>query len=625
MTEAQISRPGVYEGFSTASFDGHERTAVYVAMRDGVRIAIDVVRPTNSGILHGDALPVLWSHTPYTRSVVTDEGVIAPSAIEGWGRMLPVLAHGYIIAQADIRGGGASFGQSNGMFSTTESDDAYEITEWLAAQEWCDGNVGMWGRSYLGITQLLCASRQPPHLKAIFPEMAWWDAYDVLHPGGILRDDLAAMWSAGVRGLDLGLPLMSEDVYGKPAVAWPAAPVDADADGSLIRAARRDHHRNRDVYALVSGSPYRDSLDADGQPVWSGRSPSMLRDEIASCDVAIYNYVGWYDGFTRDACLAFTNLTNPKKLLIDPNFHGEYFLPSQDRDGSESVCAPEFDLAAEQRRWFDYWLKGVDNGIMAEPPVTYWMLGADDADPWRTATSWPVSESASQSLYFGSGPADSIDSSNDGRLVSSVPPDGADTRVVDLSTTTGLANRWANLYGGGGRVTPIENGRHLGYPDLADNDRRGLTYTGARLEAPVELVGHPVVYLWLEAETEVDVFCHLEEVLPGGFSRYLSEGCLRSSHRAEAEPTYNYLEMPWHPSGHGDLADPADGPMALAFDLQPIGTIIATGSRLRITITNAELGSHEPLDHAAAPRVTVVFGPQTPSRVELPVTRGVLS
>ncbi|MBT5579557.1 MAG: CocE/NonD family hydrolase, partial [Acidimicrobiaceae bacterium] len=262
--------------------------------------------------------------------------------------------------------------------------------------------------------------------------------------------------------------------------------------------------------------------------------------------------------------------------------------------------------------------------IMAEPPVTYWLLGADEADPWRTAETWPVAEAPSQPLYFAAGPAGSIDSSNDGRLASRVPDGGADVRVVDLTTTTGLANRWANLYGGLGRVAAIGGGRHLGYPDMADNDRHGLTYTSSALDAPVELVGHPILHLWVEAETEVDVFCHLEEVFSDGFSRYLSEGCLRSSHRAEAEPPDDYLGMPWHPSGHGDLIGPVDGPMTLAFDLQPVGTVIAAESCLRVTITGAELASHEPLDHVVAPSITVLFGAKTPSRIELPVVRGVL-
>ena len=142
------------------------------------------------------------------------------------------------------------------------------------------------------------------------------------------------------------------------------------------------------------------------------------------------------------------------------------------------------------------------------------------------------------------------------------PEAGVDRRPADYSATTGPANRWANLYGGEGRTVDFDQAHHLGYPDMAPNDARGLTWTTPELDEDRELVGHPSVHLWVEADVEgrvgdgaeVDFFAYLEEVDPDGFSRYLSEGCLRLSRRATADPPYNYLGLPWHPCGAGDVS-----------------------------------------------------------------------
>lgn len=618
----RISEPGRYEGYTEAVYDGWNRSSVYVPMRDGVRLAADIVRPTLAGELHDDQLPVLWTHTPYTRAVIDPEGRVEMGPIEGAERMLPLVAHGYVVVVVDVRGGGASFGRSDGMFSPAESRDAYEVTEWLAEQPWSDGNIGMFGRSYLGITQYLCAAQQPPHLKAIFPEMAWWDAYDVIYPGGIMRDDLIAMWSAGVRALDLGVPMLVERWDGTPAVNHPAAPVDADADQTLIRDARREHFTNRNVMEFAQSNPHRDSSE-DGEPIWTPRSPGRLCDEISASGAAVYNYGGWYDGFTRDACLAFAGLDNPSKLTIDPNYHTEM-------NG--------FDLAAEQRRWFDYWLKGIDNGIMDEAPVTYWLMGAGE-HPWRTAPDWPVPGADRVALYLDRGPTGTVASTNDGALADRPAAAAAVDRCsVDYSTTTGQANRWANLYGGEGRTVAFDEGHHLGYPDMAANDARGLTWTAPALPEDRDLVGHPSVHLWVEADVEgraaadgadraeVDFFAYLEEVSPDGFSRYITEGCLRLSHRATGAPPYEYLGLPWHPCGADDvsaaIADAGGGPVELAFDLQPVATRLRAGHRLRLTVTGADQASHRTPRLEPPAVIGVHRGSDYPSRVEIPVIGG---
>src|SRR5436305_5253403 len=150
-----VSEFGKYSGYSEAVYDGWVRSSRYVPMRDGIRLAVDIVRPTLHGRVATERLPVVWTHTRYQRAFydVSFEGMKVYSAADADDRRVQVVRHGYVVAAVDARGTGASFGTYMGWFSSDETRDGYDVTEWLAAQPWSNGNVGMYGRSYLGFTQ----------------------------------------------------------------------------------------------------------------------------------------------------------------------------------------------------------------------------------------------------------------------------------------------------------------------------------------------------------------------------------------------------------------------------------------------------------------------------------------
>ncbi len=153
------------------------------------------------------------------------------------------------------------------MFSEAETADAIEIIEWLASQPWSDGNVGMYGGSYLGITQYMAASGKPPALKAIFPDVAALDMYDVIYPGGVYRDDLIQQWGGLTREFD---------------VAIPAPAVDEDVEGVLLRQAMEEHRDNWDVLEQYGAGRYRDHATPD--LVWKrhGPSPDFSQDGVGT-------------------------------------------------------------------------------------------------------------------------------------------------------------------------------------------------------------------------------------------------------------------------------------------------------------------------------------------------------
>ncbi len=176
---ASKAKFGDYKAIAQAPYDSWVRSSLYLKMRDGVRLAVDILRPAKKGVVEIKPLPALWTHTRYRRASVVNGKI--HSSLEA-PHLLALLQRGYVLASVDVRGSGASFGVFQGIFTPEESQDAYEVTEWLAKQPWCDGKIGMFGGSYLGITQLMAAAQKPPHLKAIMPMVALFDLYDMGRP-----------------------------------------------------------------------------------------------------------------------------------------------------------------------------------------------------------------------------------------------------------------------------------------------------------------------------------------------------------------------------------------------------------------------------------------------------------
>ena len=590
ITTAQVRRVAS-DSSPLPAFDGYRRSSQYLTMRDRVRLAVDILRPTKSGELHSEPLPVVWTHHRYNRAFFRRDTLIDYAS--GFGRGIDrLLQRGYVVAAVDTRGGGASFGTQQGFFMPDEARDAYEVTEWFAAQPWSTGRVGMTGRSYLGITQLFAASQAPPHLKAIFPEMYVFEWYPMIYPGGVFRDDFFAKWQFLTHNLDNAAtfswgPMRFEGV----------APVDGPSGRLLRDSAVAGHRANRDVLQMWAGVPYRNSVDSiTGQQIHMERGPATYLDRINASGVAIYGLAGWYDAFPRDALLWFVNLTVPQKLVLGPWFHGQ-------TDG--------FDLAGERLRWFDYWLKGIDNGIMREPPLRYHVIDAPADRAWRTARRWPIPEATPTNFYFHHASQGRAGLPNEGRLLRRAPSVAlaADSQVTDTTATLGPGNRWANTYGG-----PI------GYPNLAANDAKGFTWTTSPLTAAVEVIGHPIVHLWVTSSArDVDAMVFLEDVDSSGRSTYVTEGVLRASHRKRAAPPFKNFGLPWPRSHREDVAPLPATPTELVFDLLPTAKRFKAGHRIRVTVQGADRDTHRKVYPNPPPMVAIYRDRQRPSRVVLPL------
>jgi hypothetical protein len=575
LTNAQpkISKPGVYSGYSNAIADGWKRTSLYVAVRDGTKLAVDVYRPTQNGRLVETPLPLIWLFTPYRRAVYTKDGKVAAGT--GANGMVQLTKYGYVVAIADVRGKGASFGVRQAPHNRTEAQDAYDLTEWFASQPWSTGKIGMWGGSYLGGTVLNTVTTMPPHLKAVFFGITDFNMYDGWVRGGIFR------FTAGAD------PPYEEDLQ--------SVPVDDDPGKELLKAAVSEHKANTLLNSLMGETRYRNSWSNQSDSYWWPEvSFSNYLDQIKRSGVAAYVYGGWYDFLRRDTVIAYANWPNPKKIVMGPWVHAQN---------------TGFDLPLEHVRFFDYWLKGIDNGIMKEPPVYFNTIGAAPEKSWRFAAEWPP-ETHNRAVYFvHAGKSGTIQSANDGMLNSTTQEDA---RAQD---------DFAVIYGINAHVEPV--GVAPVYKGPTEWDQKGLTYTSEPLGEDLEVRGHPLASLWLSSSTtDADVFVFLEDVDGAGNSTYVSDGRLRASLRATSNAPYNFLGLPWH-RAFKEVDHPLTPgqPVQLSIDLMPTSTVFQKGHRMRFTVTGSQ-GRTNYRKQNPPPRISIYRDRLHRSYVELPIEKG---
>jgi uncharacterized protein len=578
-------------------YSGSIRTSQYVPVRDGTRLAIDIYRPEAGGHPVDRKMPVILVATPYHRSSENNDEILTFLASRGNHRNIfaELLKHGYVIASLDIRGRGASFGTvyAGGMDSEANRWDLYDVVEWLAAQPWSDGNIGMGGCSYVGKTQFLAASAAPPHLKVIAPTGAPFDAYSLARVNGVTRDLL--------RKLDQSMQQLD--------VTYPAPAVDEDRDGTLRKAAIAEHRISWDA-GLAGFTPERAARRFRDSPWSRPEYAHPLADEwnylpnYKRSKIPVFQYTGWRD-LTLDAVfnwyegLGGEGVT--QKLIIGPWYHCEW-------DQSDLT-----DAVAEYVHWYDHWLKGIKNGVLDGPRIRYYVVGAPAGQEWRSANQWPLPKEQSKTYFL----AAKTGAAGNATLRTEKPgsTEGKDDYVVDYTSTA--ADLPTRFFWG------IPNATNPGLAPIktAALDARSLHYTTAPLARDSELTGFPKLRLFVSSTArDQDFFAYLEEVDEHGVSTLMTEGILRASNRATRPPPFQNGGIPWHPSFQDDQVDLTPGvPVELDFALSPMSNYVRRGHRLRITINNFDKGGDwDTPEITPGPTVSIYHDAEHPSAITLP-------
>ena len=435
---------------------------VLVPMRDGVELAVDIVRPGC-----GHCGPAILNFNPYHK-----DGRGGRTSVESVHRHF--AARGYAAVTGDLRGLGNSGGTSPGLFAPGGGLDGHDLVEWIAAQDWCDGNVGMWGVSYPGITSLSTAATRPPHLKAIVPIHATSDLHrGVVSLGGTSSGFwMRADWGPRMMAYNL-MPPQLQDLEGRWARIWAE-----HLEGNLPWLQSFIHHPGFDGF-------------------WQSRVADMSMVECPS-----FLICGWRDFYTDCTPRDFAAIAAPKKLLMGPWKHE---FPDT---GRESPAAG----LADMERWFDRWLRGIRNGIEDEAPVSLYIQGREGF--WRAEHQWPLARLAPRDLVL-----------NSDFTLGEATGQGASDHVYD-PTIGMLSLAWDPW------TTAIDP---LLPHDQSGDDARSLCFTTAPLDEAMELIGAPEATLELAASAlPLNIVIKLSAVAPNGRSVLITTGWADLSVHAKA-------------------------------------------------------------------------------------------
>jgi putative CocE/NonD family hydrolase len=557
--------------------------SVYVTMRDGVRIALDVVLP--QGIPEGTRVPTILTMTRYWRS---GEG-------EGANfRQRFLASHGYAVVWGDSRGTGASFGVWPHHRARDETLDFSEVMDWIVEQPWSDGTIGGWGNSYTANTNDWFAERNHPSFKAGISRFPDFDPYtDLYFPGGIPNAYMGSVWGGRVKEMDLNTPrTRSGNLVG-------VKPVDVDVDGILLAAAVEARRHVPSVYESMKVLTYKD----EGMPLWDGVSMDWWGihshlDDVERSGSAIYSWASWTDAGTAQGVLRrFMSLSNPQRAVIATWSHGA----REDADPFHPVdhtLDPTTDAQLlEDLCFYEEYVRG-EGGPMKE--LLYKTMGEEE---WKRTGVWPLPSTEMTPWYFGEGGTLSMEAPAAG---------GSDEYTVDFEQTTGTRNRWATNNGNGDVV----------YPDRGESDALLLTYTSAPLKEDMEVTGHPVLTLHMSSTHEDGaLFVYLEDVTPDGRSLYIAEGQIRLLHRkiSQDEPPF-VTAAPYHSYKEADAAPMVPGQMAeVTFGLHPTSVLFREGHRIRIAIGGADRDTFARIPTEGDPVWTVERSQDRPSRIVFPV------
>ncbi|MBS0573370.1 MAG: CocE/NonD family hydrolase [Proteobacteria bacterium] len=483
---------------------------LFVTLPDGTRLAARLWRPEGAG-----RVPAILEYLPYrkhdgTRSRDND--------------MHEYLAgHGYACIRVDIRGTGESDGTIADEYAPQEQADGCEVIAWIAAQDWCDGQVAMIGISWGGFNGLQIAARQPPALRTVITVGSTDDRYatDIHWVGGCLSKDNFD-WSATMFAMN--------DLPPDPAIVGPR-----------WREIWQDRLRaNRPWILTWLAHQRRDDYWKQGS----------VCEDFARIRVPVYAVSGWADNYSESIPRLLAGLTVPCRGLIGPWAHSYPF---------DVAVAPAIGWLQEVLRWCDHWMKGRETGIMDEPALRVWMQeGVPPATcyterpgRWIGEPSWPSPNIGMRRLAL-----------NRGGALAPLPAPPAEARICSPLTV-------GNGAGEVGRY-----GNDADWPgDQREDDGGSLVFVSDPLDERLEILGAPLVHLRFSSDKPLAlVSARLNDVWPDGRSTRVGIGILNLAHRGGHDQP--------RPLVPGEIAE-------ATVEMEDIAHAFAPGHRLAVSLSTA--------------------------------------
>lgn len=519
--------------YAKEQYDVKIETNVAMTTRDGITLQADIYRPDAPG-----RFPVILQRTPYDKRNDVSTG-------------LSFASHGFVFVDQDVRGRNASEGDWYPF--KYESRDGYDAVEWVAGLAYSDGKVGLYGGSYVGATQMLAAIASPPHLVGIMPFVTASDYHeDWAYQGGAFEQLLAQAWSSAL-ALD-GLMRRT---------APTALPTHWDLKHSPVDYALLDPGKATADLAKYYFDWIDHPTDDDYWKQWS------IQRNFDKIRVPALVVGGWYDLFQDGSLRTYMGIRSNggseearkgTRLIMVVGGHAGFTPKIGDVDfGKQSVP----DLTGLAIRWYDYLLKGIDDGISKEAHVRLFVMGKNE---WRDEDDWPLKRAKSTYYYLHSnGKANTL--SGDGTL-NTVPPkaETADQYVYDpddpVPTHGGAVLGDTAHYPPG----PLDQRAVETRPDL-------LVYTTPAFKQDTEVTGPVTLELFVSSSAvDTDFVGKLIDVSPNGQAENLTDGILRARYRVSEEKP--------------ELMNPGEV-YKLTIDLWSTSNVFLAGHKLRLEIESS--------------------------------------
>lgn len=535
-----IAQPPQAGEYSPATYEVVEERDRDAPMRDGVQLKIDIFRPNVEG-----RFPAVLQQTPYNKN-----GQVA--------RARNFAARGYVVINVDSRGRFESGGEWD-PFSPKHKTDGYDLVQWIAEQPWCSGSVGTYGLSYMGWTQWWTATQTPPALKAIVPEVAPPDHfYNCPYQNGIFvcwMVDWAGSTSA--RHPHRAGP----GAYGGFAV---------DREKAYDQLPYIDFDKTRNYKRNTWWRKWIQQNTADGE-YWRAIS-YQTPESYAKVKVPSLAISGWFDANFPGTPMNYlamkkhggSEAARRPRIVIGPWEHiiNRHRIAAGIDFGEQAII----DWDGYVLRWFDHHLKGIDTGILKDPPVHVFVMGRNK---WRAAEDWPLPQTQFTKYYLRSnGKANSADGSGTLRIQ---PPgnEQADEYVYDPHDPTPSA--------------AFANGHIDGPRDISKSAARNdvLVYDTPVLTEDVEVVGPITASLFAATSCrDTDWMIRLVDVCPDGRALFLGEGVMRARHRdPERDGAFNPNKL--------SMIEPDQTYEYRINFWRPTGNVFASGHRIRIEISSS--------------------------------------
>ncbi|MEK7807206.1 MAG: CocE/NonD family hydrolase [Chloroflexota bacterium] len=568
-------------------------TNVAVPMRDGKKLYADIYRPDGPG-----PFPVILVRTPYDKTTPGTMLMLDP---------LKAAKNGYATVIQDTRGRYTSEGEFYAF--RDDINDGYDTVEWAAAQTWSSGKVGMCGTSYVGATQWLTAISRPPHLAAIAPNVTASNYHEGwTYQGGAFELGFNVSWTLNQLTLANFKALSAAKKV--PQTRRQALIEAVDSMSSAFRALPLQEFPH--LKGGLADYFYDWVAHPDYDDYWK---KLCIEESHSNVTVPALNIGGWYDIFLGGTIRNYLGMRKNgvtadarrgQKLLIGPWQHGAR--------GTSVAGSHYFGLAADAQaidmdgihfRWFDHWLKGIDNGITDEPPVRIFVMG-DNA--WRSEAEWPLARAQSVNYYFHSqGKANSLKGNG---ALSTQPPGEEPPDVFLYNPADPVPTR-----GGALCCNPYFAANGAFEQSEIEAREDVLVYSTPPLEQEVEVTGPISVTLWAATSaTDTDFTAKLVDVCEEGCARNLTDGIIRARYR-------DSMSSP-------KLVEPGKA-YRYTIDLWATSNVFKRGHRIRVEVSssnfprfdrNTNTGGVIAEDTGFKPALqTVLHHAQHPSHITLPI------